>query len=123
MGTPLSDMMLTKLWRSSRGLHFSPTPAALQILVNDRRTFRASSGVPFRDTNTSSPGRLLRLVLPKRRHGQRRQRQGRLEHRRSLVVSQRPARATVSHTWRGLHQRGYVPGDQTPRLGVGDRGG
>jgi hypothetical protein len=42
-----------ELWRNSRGAHLPPILADSQIRVNDRLTFRASSGVAFLDMNTS----------------------------------------------------------------------
>jgi hypothetical protein len=46
IGTPDSLMMLTNVCLSSRRLHASPIPAALQIRRNDRRTLAASSSPP-----------------------------------------------------------------------------
>ena len=51
--TPDSDIRLTNDVLSSRGVQFSPRPAALVNFLNARRTFPAASGVPAAVQNTS----------------------------------------------------------------------
>lgn len=46
MDTPLSLMIETKEWRSSRGVQSSPIPAARVMERSDRRTLPAARGVP-----------------------------------------------------------------------------
>jgi hypothetical protein len=46
MVTPLSLTIVTNEWRSSRGVQLVPSPAALVMRRNERRTLAASSGVP-----------------------------------------------------------------------------
>jgi hypothetical protein len=52
--TPLSLMIDTNEWRSSRGVQLVPSPAALVMRRNERRTLAASSAVPTLVAKTRS---------------------------------------------------------------------
>jgi hypothetical protein len=55
MGTSLSLMIETKVWRSSLGVQSFPTPAFAVKVRKDRRMLPAASGLPFLVQKTRWP--------------------------------------------------------------------
>ena len=105
MAIRLSDSSDTNVWRSSRGVQFSPIPAFRQIARSDQRTLPASSLVPrlggehkplFLPEFTrpqAGPGLVL-LVFCERRHGV----VGSARERRDMLVFTSPWARTERHT-------------------------